>query len=94
VRPFHHDTALHRVTAGGDCLQLRTVDANVLNKLSRMQDKCWFSRLDYRLKIPCLEKLAYYKFKTKYVDFDSCFGKIQAMENGHELWYVQCGVLE
>jgi hypothetical protein len=38
--------------------------------------------LDYRLTIPCLEKLAYYEFKTKYVDFDRCFGKIQAMEMG------------
>ena len=51
-------------------------------------------RLGYRLTIPCLEKLAYYEFKTKYVDFDSCFGKIQATENGHELWNVECGVLE
>jgi len=50
--------------------------------------------LGYRLTIPCLEKLAYYKFKTKYVDFDNCSGKIQAMENGHELWNVKCGVLE
>jgi hypothetical protein len=42
--------------------------------------------LGYRLTIlNCLEKLAYYEFKIKYVDLDSCFGKIQAMENGHEL---------
>jgi hypothetical protein len=50
--------------------------------------------LDNRITTPCLEKLAYYEFKTKYFDFEYCFGKIQAMENEHELWNVECGVLE
>lgn len=94
MRPCHHDTELHRVTAGGDCHQLRTVAANVLNKLSRMQNKCWFSRWEDGLQANNLKKSAYYEFKTKYIDFDSCFDKIQATENGHEVCNVECGMLD
>ena len=93
MRPCHHDTAFLRVAAGGDGHQLWMVAANILTKLSRRQDYCWSCRLEAGLEAnnPLSWKNGILRIKK--IDFDSFFGKIEALENGHELWNVECGVL-
>ena len=42
------------------------------------------------LTTPQLENWPCYETNTRLSGLDWCFGATSAMENGHEIWYIEC----
>jgi hypothetical protein len=78
---------------GGVGLQMWKVAANILDRPLWTADKWWsssFWRLGETLTTLHLKKKSYYEMLHKVSDMDGFFGTTWAMENGYEVWNMEC----
>jgi hypothetical protein len=76
----------------GDSLQMWRVVANILNEQPQTADKGWSSCLvlGEGLTTPHRKEPTYYEMLHGVSNLDGFFATTLAMENGYEVWNMEC----